>query len=109
MVNTAFPIELMRRAVLKRGSGRRPERETVLLPSQCDLVSRRAIQSTESGSCWSQTCMTPWPYRSRRTRRGNVPQGAIMLNAIANFFRGLFGRKADNFKDLLIADLGIER
>lgn len=53
--------------------------------------------------------MTRWPYRSRRTRRGNVPQGARMLNAIANFFRGLFGRKADNFKDLLIADLGIER
>ena len=45
----------------------------------------------------------------RRTRRGNVLQGAKMLNAIANFFRGLFGRKADNFKDLLIADLGIER
>ena len=36
-------------------------------------------------------------------------QGATMLNAISNFFRGLFGRKADNFKDLLIADLGIER
>lgn len=36
-------------------------------------------------------------------------QGADMLNAISNFFRGLFGRKADNFKDLLIADLGIER
>jgi len=32
-----------------------------------------------------------------------------MLNSIAKFFRGLFGRKADNFKDLLIADLGIER
>jgi len=32
-----------------------------------------------------------------------------MLNAIVSFFRGLFGRKADNFKDLLIADLGIER
>ncbi len=32
-----------------------------------------------------------------------------MLSAISNFFRGLFGRKADNFKDLLIADLGIER
>ena len=36
-------------------------------------------------------------------------RGLRMLNAIANFFRGLFGRKADNFKDLLIADLGIER
>jgi hypothetical protein len=45
----------------------------------------------------------------RRTRQGNVLQGLTMLNAIANFFRGLFGRKADNFKDLLIADLGIER
>jgi hypothetical protein len=32
-----------------------------------------------------------------------------MLASIANFFRGLFGRKADNFKELLIADLGIER
>lgn len=36
-------------------------------------------------------------------------RGLQMLNAISNFFRGLFGRKADNFKDLLIADLGIER
>jgi hypothetical protein len=32
-----------------------------------------------------------------------------MLNAIASFFKGLFVRKSDNFKDLLIADLGIER
>lgn len=32
-----------------------------------------------------------------------------MLNSIAAFFRGLFGRKEDNFKSLLIADLGIER
>jgi hypothetical protein len=32
-----------------------------------------------------------------------------MLNAITSFFRGLFVRKDDNFKALLIADLGIER
>lgn len=32
-----------------------------------------------------------------------------MLKAIAHFFRGLFGRRDDNFKALLIADLGIER
>jgi len=32
-----------------------------------------------------------------------------MLNSIAAFFRGLFTRKDDNFKALLIADLGIER
>ena len=32
-----------------------------------------------------------------------------MLALIANFFRGLFGRPADNFKERLIADLGIER
>lgn len=32
-----------------------------------------------------------------------------MLNSIAAFFRGLFGRKDDNYKALLIADLGIER
>lgn len=32
-----------------------------------------------------------------------------MLSAIAAFFRGLFGRKEDDFKALLIADLGIER
>jgi len=35
-------------------------------------------------------------------------QGA-MLNSIASFFRSLFGRKDDNYKALLIADLGIER
>jgi len=33
----------------------------------------------------------------------------MMFNAIASFFRGLFVRKDDNFKALLIADLGIER
>jgi hypothetical protein len=32
-----------------------------------------------------------------------------MLKSIAAFFRGLFVRKDDNFKALLIADLGIER
>lgn len=32
-----------------------------------------------------------------------------MMNSIARFFRGLFVRKDDNFKALLIADLGIER
>jgi hypothetical protein len=32
-----------------------------------------------------------------------------MLNAIAAFFRGLFPRRDDNYKTLLIADLGIER
>ncbi len=32
-----------------------------------------------------------------------------MLNSIAAFFRGLFSRKGDNYKALLIADLGIER
>jgi hypothetical protein len=37
------------------------------------------------------------------------PRGAPMLNSIAAFFRGLFGRKDDNYKALLIADLGIER
>jgi hypothetical protein len=39
-------------------------------------------------------------------------QGLLMtglFNSISAFFRGLFGRKGDNFKDLLIADLGIER
>ena len=33
----------------------------------------------------------------------------MMFSSIANFFRGLFVRKDDNFKALLIADLGIER
>jgi hypothetical protein len=33
----------------------------------------------------------------------------MMFRSIAAFFRGLFSRKDDNFKALLIADLGIER
>jgi hypothetical protein len=33
----------------------------------------------------------------------------MMLKSIAQFFRGLFGRREDDFKSLLIADLGIER
>jgi hypothetical protein len=32
-----------------------------------------------------------------------------MLKSIVQFFRGLFARKEDDFKSLLIADLGIER
>jgi hypothetical protein len=32
-----------------------------------------------------------------------------MMNAIAAFFRSLFAPKADDYKALLIADLGIER
>ncbi len=32
-----------------------------------------------------------------------------MWKSIARFLRGLFARKDDNFKSLLIADLGIER
>ena len=42
-------------------------------------------------------------------RRHVGRQGLMMLNSIAAFFRGLFARKNDNFKALLIADLGIER
>jgi hypothetical protein len=48
-------------------------------------------------------------FRNVEHVREHVLQGEAMLTAIASFFRGLFGRKADNFKDLLIADLGIER
>jgi hypothetical protein len=32
-----------------------------------------------------------------------------MFKSIASFFRGLFASKDDNFKALLLADLGIER
>jgi len=32
-----------------------------------------------------------------------------MLRSIAAFFKGLFGRKDDDFKSLLLSDLGIER
>jgi hypothetical protein len=35
--------------------------------------------------------------------------GLMMLNAIAAFFRSWFAAKSDNYKALLIADLGIER
>lgn len=31
------------------------------------------------------------------------------LRALAAFFQGLFARKGDDYKSLLIADLGIER
>lgn len=33
----------------------------------------------------------------------------MSFRVIAAFFGRLFGRKSDNYKDLLIADLGIER
>lgn len=36
-------------------------------------------------------------------------QGTKMLSAIAAFFRALFARKDDDFKALLMSDLGIER
>jgi hypothetical protein len=32
-----------------------------------------------------------------------------LFNSIAGFFHRVFSRKSDDFKDLLIADLGIER
>jgi hypothetical protein len=35
--------------------------------------------------------------------------GPMMFSAIAAFFRGMFVRKGDDYKSLLIADLGIER
>ena len=53
--------------------------------------------------------MERWNGPKRRHDGETQAGGRPMLNSIANFFRGLFGRKADNFKDLLIADLGIER
>lgn len=53
--------------------------------------------------------MERWGHSKRRHDEETLAGGSPMLNSIANFFRGLFGRKADNFKDLLIADLGIER
>jgi hypothetical protein len=42
---------------------------------------------------------------------GRRVQGLTMtiLNSIAALFQRLFARKSDDFKDLLIADLGIER
>jgi hypothetical protein len=52
--------------------------------------------------------MKPLGRPKRRTRLGNALR-LMMLKSIALFFRGLFGRKEDDFKSLLIADLGIER
>ena len=51
------------------------------------------------------------PFSNVENARGNDDRSGEtkMLNSIAAFFRGLFGRKEDNFKSLLIADLGIER
>lgn len=40
---------------------------------------------------------------------GTFSRVDVMLNAIAAFFRSLFAPKADDYKALLIADLGIER
>jgi hypothetical protein len=54
--------------------------------------------------------MERWLIHERRTRQRKRPKrGNQMFSSIAAFFRGLFGRKEDNFKSLLIADLGIER
>jgi hypothetical protein len=47
-----------------------------------------------------------------RTQRSKQDAGGIPMSAfqsIAAFFRGLFGRKDDDFKTLLMSDLGIER
>ena len=40
-------------------------------------------------------------------RKGNAV--AMLLSSIANWFGSLFARKADDYKSMLIADLGIER
>jgi hypothetical protein len=34
---------------------------------------------------------------------------SMAFKALADWFNGLFGRKTDDYKSLLIADLGIER
>lgn len=47
--------------------------------------------------------------RTRCWKRCGPELGLTMFDAIAAFFRGLFVRKDDNYKALLIADLGIER
>ena len=47
-----------------------------------------------------------------RSRLEDTPQDAQvpkMFRSIAAFFRSLFGRKDDDFKALLMSDLGIER
>jgi hypothetical protein len=73
-----------------------------------DSVSAEGIHFTESISSWIQACMERLAV-SNVGRRHDRRQGMEMLTAIAAFFRGLFARKDDNFKALLIADLGIER
>lgn len=40
-------------------------------------------------------------------RKGNAV--AMLLSSIASWFGSLFGRKNDDYKSMLIADLGIER
>ena len=87
------------------------QHENVLTAQHSDSVSVRGIYFAESNSSWIQACMKRMVVsnveHAEETQRPGG-QGA-MLNSIASFFRSLFGRKDDNYKALLIADLGIER
>jgi hypothetical protein len=88
-----------------------PTRESVIAAQHLDSVSAGSIQFTESTSSWSQACMKLYALSNVEHAVGNAVDhlGSSMLNSITAFFRGLFSRKDDNYKALLIADLGIER
>ncbi len=86
-------------------------RESVFGATRSNSVSVRGIYLADSPSSWIQACKDVESSRYAEHALGNAgPEvGPTMFEAIAAFFRGLFVRKDDNYKALLIADLGIER
>jgi hypothetical protein len=50
---------------------------------------------------------SPFEATGTDPERGNAM--AMLLSSIADWFGSLFGRKNDDYKSMLIADLGIER
>ena len=85
--------------------------KNVLCTSHCDYLPTGSIQFTESSSSYVQARRNHWTRSSvvnaQNKDAGGIPMSA--LHSIAAFFRGLFGRKDDDFKTLLMSDLGIER
>jgi hypothetical protein len=86
--------------------------EIVPRQQHTEHLSAASNHSTESSSSSIQVLMEKWTRSlSAKLARGSLGRLETMnvLRLFAAWFGGLFSRREDNFKALLIADLGIER
>lgn len=109
MVNGAFPRPRPRRpaSLERRRQQKRAAPATLGASLSPPHPNGRVALILGSGAV-----LKPWALTRRSAdeeRRAETLKGTGMLRALFALLAGLFSRKEDDFKTLLMADLGIER